>query len=749
VINQSIICKHAGHAVAPKVAKAKTPGYQMETYSGAGVPPPTMWRRAQLMFNSCCEETSQIRSEPEIAAIADLPEQPVVAHGQQGGADAYLRDPGPPQDAVPAHFLGPRPDFAKAQSEAGDAPAPSPSGYGYGYGGNVAGHGSGGYSGRGAGSGYGNERTGSVAPPPPPYAANGPRTDGDAGRNQQEEGMFIDVDPPPEEPTVGDSDPARPDSGARYPPGPDEAPSSMPAHSDGYGGGYFGGYGGAAPPPAPYVDSQRALARAAAQAKYFRDRYTLGKRLSSGTQGVTYLATSKYSGVQVVAKKPNNPQDINDYLLLSKKTHPNIVRVYELFQEELETFIVMEFAGGGDLFHAIEQLHVPTQNWTANVFRQVVWGVNYLHTFFNESHNDIKPENIFLDRKPSGPSDVPRAMIGDFGCLAAIGRARTGGDPRYRAPETFDIPAWNAATDMWALGVTLFEIASGGLTIYTNARNLSSWEKFRNSGQWEPLRMALLRAQPVNLGRIGSDSVPATMQLKELLKGLLDVHSGKRFTAQKALEMPWLKLDPLAAAVAFDQDCAATLSKRARRHVLDIALLNLIGNLLQGESIRHYQAIWDKYDLNADGSMNKGEFNLMIKDIAASNARLASMAGSAAVGGAEGRADINPCAQDLFTLADTNNSGRIEFNEFVGLMFDPDDLSADEYSEYLKSAFVSLARHDGRIGPDDLAGLFAKDSWTQAREATEVVQRLFHDMDTDEDGLVSFKEFSAYMDGLS
>lgn len=500
--------------------------------------------------------------------------------------------------------------------------------------------------------------------------------------------------------------------------------------------------------------AQAAIRSAAAQIKTFTDRYELGKRLNAGMQGVTYLAKAKFSGRPVVVKKPNDATDTSDFDLLKKKTHPNILRVFEIFEDPLETYIVMEHCEGGDLFHAIERMKAPTQNWSACVFRQVLWGMKYLHEAFNESHNDLKPENIFLDRPPAGPSDVPRAVIGDFGCLKRIGVVGTGGDPRYRAPETFDNPVYGTETDMWSLGVTLYEIVSGGLLIYIDESNTSGWEKFSKSKAWDKFRQKWQKGQKPSLERLGKVTTveqedhtvvkasgrPELEQLKALLTGLLQVSPDRRFTVDNALHEPWLHLSHSEKPIPFDHEVADALSRRARRHVMDIALLNLIGGFLQGENLRHYQAIWNKYDVDADGRMWYEEFEKMCKDMDL-NAGDGSYAFMKAY-----NTDSPPNIQDLFLLADVNHSGAIDFKEFVGIMFDTDQLSSEECQQYIKQAFRRLAGADNLLSAEELAGVFECED--APPDAPEVVQAIFNDMDIDDNGYVDLQEFSKYMDNL-
>lgn len=273
--------------------------------------------------------------------------------------------------------------------------------------------------------------------------------------------------------------------------------------------------------------------------KEFLERYKLGKRLAAGHKGVVYLALERSSGRTVVVKKPLDSADKSDYDRVVQKAHPNVVRVFNCFSDTLETCIVMEHCAGGDLFQAIKSLGKPNENWSAAVFEQILLGVQYLHEHFKEAHNDLKPENILLDRPPS-PNGVPRVMLADFGCAAGDGEVSlpAGGDPRYRAPEVLWGASFGLATDIWALGVVLYELLSGGILIHTHRPNVCTYSAFREHADGEDCRCLLkaLRAgQSVDISAAARG--PAS---RSLLVGLLDVERFTRLKVAAALKHAWL-----------------------------------------------------------------------------------------------------------------------------------------------------------------------------------------------------------------
>jgi len=450
----------------------------------------------------------------------------------------------------------------------------------------------------------------------------------------------------------------------------------------------------------------------------FQKKYEKIKHLSGGAQGVTWLCKENPTGKMVVVKAPNKPSDLSDWTSLANKTHPNIVRVYECFHNEMATMIVMEFCQGGDLFGAIESMTGQlSQNWCAKVMIQVLQGVKYLHTQFGESHNDIKPENILMDRKCTTKKEVPRPMIGDFGCLAPFYSITIpkGGDPRYRAPEIYQGAQYGPPSDIWAFGVTLYELCSGGLLIHLNEPNRSGWANFKkaeNGHLQRRFEAHMKKGTPVDVSYFTTSRLPA------LLSRLLEVDPSARATIDEAEQHPWFQLAQANNEEPLPQDTKLNLTQRSRNHRLHQALLDMVGRKLQGQSLDYYSEIWRRYDTDGDGVMAYPEFAAMMDDL-----------------GAGGD------APHVFSIADRNGQGTINFNEFVALMFDSDKLDEEEKRQYFNSVFVDIGGDDGVIVFDDLAAAFP------GVNQYEVAQ-LFRDMDADGNGYVTISEFIDYIDDL-
>lgn len=158
---------------------------------------------------------------------------------------------------------------------------------------------------------------------------------------------------------------------------------------------------------------------------------------------------------------------------MKKLHHPNIARLVDVVDDEESRtiYVVSEFLPGGSLeeYRAAKPGGVLPLGELRVLLRQVACALNYLHTVVQIAHRDIKPENIMLN------ADNVAKLI-DFGTAEVFttnddGSAmdltsKTAGTPAFYAPEmcSIDIDEYEMLpTDMWALGVTVYQMAYGAL----------------------------------------------------------------------------------------------------------------------------------------------------------------------------------------------------------------------------------------------------------------------------------------------
>lgn len=140
--------------------------------------------------------------------------------------------------------------------------------------------------------------------------------------------------------------------------------------------------------------------------------------------------------------------------------HPNIVRLYEVIDTPTTLYLVMECAGGGELFDYLVTHGRMREKEARDKFRQIVSAVQYCHSK-RVIHRDLKAENLLLDKELN-------IKIADFGFsnLYTPGKVLDTfcGSPPYAAPELFQgIVYEGPEVDIWSLGVILYTLVAGSL----------------------------------------------------------------------------------------------------------------------------------------------------------------------------------------------------------------------------------------------------------------------------------------------
>ncbi|KAI4803440.1 Pkinase-domain-containing protein, partial [Aureobasidium sp. EXF-8846] len=171
------------------------------------------------------------------------------------------------------------------------------------------------------------------------------------------------------------------------------------------------------------------------------------------------------------AMPPPPPGLLREIAIMKLLDHPNIVRLYDVWENHNELYLIMEYVEGGELFHYIEECRGLGEGESVYIFRQIVAALLYCHRM-HIHHRDLKPENILLDRE-----NIQVKLV-DFG-MAALqpeGKKLTTacGSPHYAAPEVIKSRPYDGArADVWSCGVILYVMLTGMTPFnYDQDRNL-------------------------------------------------------------------------------------------------------------------------------------------------------------------------------------------------------------------------------------------------------------------------------------
>ncbi|KAG2150302.1 Pkinase-domain-containing protein [Suillus bovinus] len=203
---------------------------------------------------------------------------------------------------------------------------------------------------------------------------------------------------------------------------------------------------------------------------------TIGKGSSGRVRIARHSKTGQYAAVKIVSKNIlmnsiTKLVDSAEHMLLSIEReivimklidHPNIMRLYDVWETSSDLYLILEYVEGGELFDYLCNKGRLSTFEALGYFQQIISAIDYCHRL-NIAHRDLKPENLLMDQNKN-------IKVADFGMAAWQARSKNGllqtacGSPHYAAPEVIMGKEYNGrASDIWSCGVILFALLVGRL----------------------------------------------------------------------------------------------------------------------------------------------------------------------------------------------------------------------------------------------------------------------------------------------
>ena len=272
--------------------------------------------------------------------------------------------------------------------------------------------------------------------------------------------------------------------------------------------------------------------------KKVKETYTAIKFLGKGGFGEAYLVKSNMTKKNYVMKsinfelldEKNKLYTINEAILLKNIDHPNIIKFKEVFEVKkpnIQLNIIMEYAENGDLNKLLEtninKKVYFKENILINWLCQICSALKYIH-YKKIIHRDIKPANIFMN-------NLGQIKLGDFGISKNLKNLELAssfvGSAYYTAPEMIYEEKYSYEIDIWALGVTFYELMNLKKpfraeypAIYLEIKN-KEVDEINNiySKPFRNLIYQMLKKNPKE--RPKADDILNNLFIKEKIKGLI------------------------------------------------------------------------------------------------------------------------------------------------------------------------------------------------------------------------------------
>lgn len=432
-----------------------------------------------------------------------------------------------------------------------------------------------------------------------------------------------------------------------------------------------------------------------------RDEYKIwmdqmGKGAFGEVRKALHLESGVYRAIKIIYKEQMIPEDhkkiLNEIEILKKLDHPNIVKIYEYFEDTKFIYIVMELVTGGELFDKIQSVHRFSENKAAEYFHQILSGVNYLHKH-KIVHRDLKPENVLFDGDILKIVDFGTSKIYD----ASKKMTKCHGTPYYIAPEVLN-GSYNHRCDVWSCGVILYIMLCG-------------FPPFNGVTDEEILDSVIKGKFSFNLPEFKFVSQKA----KDLIKKMIKYNPKERISIEEALSDDWFKTVNVQET-ELNKNVLLNLKKFSTKNKLQQAIyFFLVNHMASKEEKKDLLKTFKALDTNNDGVISRREL----------------LEGFRKIDNILEEEDVNVLMKNI----DNNQSDTIDYTEFVAAAIDKKNLLSDER---IKSCFNMLDKdRSGKISLIEFKDTFGGNDNVDDAVWAELIKQA----DENNDGEIEYTEF--------
>lgn len=409
----------------------------------------------------------------------------------------------------------------------------------------------------------------------------------------------------------------------------------------------------------------------------------------------------------------NSTDLINEIQFVKNLDHPNILKIFEIFDFEGKIYIVSEICTGGELFEYVTKKGRLKENEVSNIMRQIFSAIKFYQNY-GIIHSDIKPENVLIESKEDLNNGRVNCKLIDFGLASKMGKQTSISDSdvktkvlgtiSYMAPEAFEGQV-SFKSDIWSAGIILYFLLQGKLP-------------FRGDTNDDVIK-AIKKCEFNYLTDI-------SFEAKDLLGKILIKDKSKRISAKEALEHRFITkyiYEKSRSSLSKEKvnDILGNLrTYRVDKKLQEIVLGFIVNSISDSKAVRDYRNLFNEFDLNGDGELSYDELEKCLSTIMSSS-------------------DAKKEVDRIVKVIDSDKNGFITSSEFIRASIDPKTVLTDENLISVYNIFDK--DRSGKISYDEIANVIAKD----LKVDSEICKKMIKEVDINGDGELSISEFKKMM----
>ena len=432
--------------------------------------------------------------------------------------------------------------------------------------------------------------------------------------------------------------------------------------------------------------------------------YEFIKELGKGSYGQVFRCQNKETGNVYACKKmskkkiKNKKQFQTELNLLRTTDHPNIIKLYDIYEDNKYIYLIMEECNGGEFFDSLakraKEKNMYTEKECARIFKQILEAVNYLHAH-GVCHRDLKPENILF----SNVADDSSLKLIDFGLSKVLdgenNMKKTVGTTFYMAPEVIQ-GNYNEKCDLWSCGIILYIMLCGKPPFYSQDEEELKKKICSMKYNFDYPEFKKVSKDAINL-------------IKKILVG-----PEQRLTAAQILADPWIKENaPNATGENLKQNWEH-IERYSKLNLVQKSIINFTAFHLTSRETKEFVELFKSLDENSDGVLSIDEIKKGVEQ---------------SKFGAKGDNIVK-----MFEEMDIDKNGLINYTEFISALMDYEKIKENQLLE----CFNSYDTDDsGKISFKEFCDMIKPET----EEEKQDLKDLYDQFDTDGDGEISLKEF--------